>query len=65
MEQHRAELRFHRYGDAYFLKQVWISTDGEGCELLKTRLEQELIRFRSDHLTRAGVEPEIVAVAAQ
>jgi hypothetical protein len=64
MEQHRAELQFHRYGDAYFLSQVWISTDGEGCELLETRLERELIRFRSERLTRAGVEPEIVAIAA-
>ena len=64
MEPHRAELQFHRYGDDYFLSKVWMSTDGEGCELLKSKLERQLIRFRSDHLTRAGLEPEIVAIAA-
>jgi hypothetical protein len=64
MDRHRTEMQFHKYGNAYFLSQVWISTDGDGCELPKSKLERELIKYRSDQLSKAGVEPELVAIAA-
>lgn len=42
------KLIFHRYGDRYFLYQVWVQGEQRGRELPQTKLEQELasrIRF--------------------
>jgi len=36
-----ARLVFHRYGDQYFLYQVW-TPDGQGEQIQPTRLEREL-----------------------
>ena len=38
----QAKLVFHRYGDEYFLFQVWTGTGDSGRELLMTRREAEL-----------------------
>jgi hypothetical protein len=37
-----AALMFHRYGDRYFLSQIWTGSD-VGQELLKSRAEKEQI----------------------
>jgi hypothetical protein len=37
-----ARLVFHRYGNRYFLAQVWTS-NGQGDQIPPTRLERELI----------------------
>ncbi|PYS92417.1 MAG: hypothetical protein DMF64_09030 [Acidobacteria bacterium] len=39
-----AQLKFHRYGDKYFLFQVWTPGTQTGRELPKSRLEQITIR---------------------
>ncbi len=36
------KLVFHRYGDRYFLYQVWVENEKCGRELPATKLEQEL-----------------------
>ena len=39
-----AQLKFHRYGDKYFLFQVWTPGAQTGRELPKSRLEEITIR---------------------
>lgn len=36
------KLVFHRYGDSYFLFQVWDAGNARGRELLRSRAEREL-----------------------
>ena len=36
------KLVFHRYGDSYFLSQVWGAGNAHGRELLRSRAEREL-----------------------
>jgi len=40
----QARLVFHRYGNTYFLSQVWMAGSGAGRELLKTRQERAIER---------------------
>jgi hypothetical protein len=40
----QSKLVFHRYGDRYFLSQVWIAGNDSGRELLKSPREMEVAR---------------------
>jgi hypothetical protein len=40
--QEKTKLVFDKYGDQYFLSQVWIAGDSSGRELTKPRWEREL-----------------------
>ena len=42
--QEETKLVFRKYGDQYFLSQIWTSGGNTGRELLKPRLERELAR---------------------
>jgi hypothetical protein len=35
---------FHRYGDTYFLAQIWMQGEKQGRELRKTRRETEMAK---------------------
>ena len=37
------KLIFHRYGDQYFLSQIWIEGESRGRELPRTSLEKEML----------------------
>lgn len=63
--QDQTTLVFRRYGDQYFLAQVWTAGDSNGRELRKSRTERELIKSRSNHLAKRAMEPEVVYIAAQ
>ena len=54
--QERATLVFKRYGDRYFLNQVWYPGTDQGRELTTSKLEREIAR-------NAG-KPQIVALLA-
>jgi hypothetical protein len=54
--QIQAKLVFNRYGDRYFLTQVWPAATDQGRQLHTSKAEQELART-------AG-KPEIVALLA-
>ncbi|HEY7098773.1 MAG TPA: hypothetical protein VH437_18745 [Terriglobales bacterium] len=41
------KLVFHRYGDSYFLSQVWNDGDTSGLEFAKSRRESELAKRSS------------------
>ena len=38
----KSKLVFHRYGDRYFLAQIWMAGDNAGHELPKSRREAEV-----------------------
>jgi hypothetical protein len=39
-----SRLSFHRYGENYFLANVWTRGSRDGCELPKSRAEKEFAR---------------------
>jgi hypothetical protein len=39
---------FHRYGDAYFLSEVWVAAHGTGRKLFQSRSEAELVGKRTE-----------------
>lgn len=54
-----SQLVFHRYGDNYFLRQVWRAGMEVGCDLPASRPEREVL-FRA-----ANAKPDRVIVAAR
>jgi len=42
--QEKTRLVFHKYGDQYFLSQIWMLGDNSGRELSMPRLERELAK---------------------
>jgi hypothetical protein len=44
----RGKMVFHRYGDAYFLSEVWVAANGIGRKVFQCRAEEELARKRTD-----------------
>ncbi len=59
-------LVFHRYGDKYFLSQVWSAGGGTGRAFPKTRAERDLERNAQDNVVGAVKTPkrEVVAITA-
>ena len=55
--QESARLVFNRYGEQYFLAQVWTPADNMGLELPKSRSERTLARDAGEHA------PERTAIA--
>ena len=51
-------LRFHRYGDRYFLSQILITGDGTGQELVFSRAERE-------HIASRGATGEVVTLVSR
>ena len=51
------KLIFHRYGDQYFLSQVWNGARLAGQELPKSQQERE-------HLAEGNLRPEVIAILA-
>lgn len=63
----KATLVFHRYGDQYFLVQVWAAGESTGLTFPRTRSERELQEKQSDSMGVARMqpqEPEVVNVVA-
>jgi hypothetical protein len=62
-----AKLVFHRYGNTYFLSQVWRAGESNGCELAKSKqeraMERELKKIAAYH-GETGPVYEIVEVIA-
>jgi len=61
----KARLDFNRYGDQYFLSQVWEGGSTAAHRLVKSRAEREAAKRLSDHLAKNMVEPELVSILAQ
>jgi hypothetical protein len=54
------KLIFRRYGETYFLSQIWESDEILGRQLLKSRTERSVER----DLTKRGEEPAIVDIVS-
>jgi hypothetical protein len=50
------KLVFHKYGEQYFLAQIWIKGENTGAQLPRTRTENELM---------SKAEPDSVVILAQ
>ncbi|MGH9842538.1 MAG: hypothetical protein ACREEM_27670 [Blastocatellia bacterium] len=64
-DQDQTKLVFRRYGDQYFLAQVWTAGESDVRELQKSRTERELVKNSSKYLTMDAVKPEIVCIVAE
>lgn len=49
--QEKGKLIFHKYGDQYFLSQIWTPGNQSGRELLMPRLKRELAKSGIDRQT--------------
>jgi len=58
--QEQSRLLFSRYGEQYFLSQVWIAGDDQGRKLFKTKRERSL----EVELAGNKAAPELVAITA-
>ena len=56
----KGEVEFHRYGDSYFLSEIFTGGEQTGRELRLSRQERDLKREMASNKT----EPETVALAA-
>ena len=59
--QEESRLVFNRYGERYFLSQVWTAGDSQGRELYKTRQERSI----EIELAKNNSRPETVALVAR
>jgi len=53
--QEKTKLIFHKYGDQYFLSQIWTPGSNSGRELLMPRLKREL--------TKSGIGRQTIVLA--
>jgi hypothetical protein len=65
----RAMLTFHRYGDTYYLAQVWVAGSREGREMVKSKAErsaerEQLARVSSQNNVAQAAGPEVVTIMA-
>ena len=63
--KNRGELVFHRYGDQYFLSEVWPAGAVTGREFPKTHAERELARQAQDSGVAAVNAPDVNKVIVQ
>jgi hypothetical protein len=49
--QEKTKFVFHKYGDQYFLSQIWTPGGNSGRELLMPRLERELAKNAAERQT--------------
>jgi len=61
-EPEPATLIFRKYGDLYFLAEVWGYDAGH--QVSRSRTERQLIRERRNHLAKGAAEPTLVYIAA-
>jgi hypothetical protein len=57
----KARLVFNKYGEQYFLSQVWLEGGSVGCRLSPSKMEKE-VRHTS---AAKNLAPEVVQIAAR
>jgi hypothetical protein len=63
--EQKTKLIFHRYGDQYFLAQVWEGVNNTVVEIPKSKAERKAAKAADHDLTQNAIEPEVVTVIAQ
>ena len=62
-EASKTKLVFHKYGNSYFLAQIWTAGSQEGIALVKSGAERKLIKSLKDqHLAMREAPAELVTV---
>ena len=65
----KTTLNFLRYGNTYYLSQVWIAGSREGREMVKSKseraAERELARNASASNLAQNAKPEVVTIIAE
>jgi hypothetical protein len=61
----KTTLSFLRYGDTYYLAEVWIAGSSEGREMVKSKAERELARNSSKGELAQNLKPEVVTITAE
>jgi hypothetical protein len=46
--ENTGKMVFHRYGDAYFLSEVWVPASATGRRVFRSRSEEELARRQTE-----------------
>ena len=59
--QEKTKVMFKRYGDQYFLFQIWISGRNIGRELFKSTQEQQSERELAQH----AIKPDTIAIVVR
>jgi hypothetical protein len=59
-----AKLVFHRYGDLYFLAEVWVSRDADGNVLYPSGAERRLARLARE-LAKTNSQPKTIEIVAR
>jgi hypothetical protein len=59
-----ARLVFHRYGNQYFLAQIFDGQSGQGSGLVTSKAERDAAK-KGDTITQNHGEPESVTIVAQ
>jgi hypothetical protein len=52
-----ADVVFHRYGDTYYLSEVWVAANGTGSQLFKSQAEKESTKRTNMEIAVLTVEP--------
>jgi len=60
-----SSLVFNRYGNDYFLSEIWPAGSATGRELPKSRAEREVVRKSRDNGVAAVKAPEVGTVVLQ
>jgi hypothetical protein len=63
-EEQQPRVVFNRYGNKYFLAQIFDGVSNEGFGLMKSKAEREAAK-KGDTITQNVVKPHVVTVAAQ
>lgn len=58
----QTKLIFHRYGNTYFLSEVWTDGDGIGRRLPESRSERELERQAATHIAQAEPAEKVLEI---
>ena len=58
----KSKLTFRRYGNTYFLAQIWVSGSAQGREMVKSKAERDLAK--SEGSLARNAKPEIVTIIA-
>jgi hypothetical protein len=63
--KNESTLVFHKYGDQYFLEQIWLGGEQEGTQLPESRsertIQQQLAQTQQSNLSGKVTKVEIVA----
>jgi len=66
--KNESTLAFHRYGDQYFLEQIWTSGEQEGTQVPESRSErtirQQLVQTQQSNMSGKAMKVETVDIVA-